>query len=115
MSCACQCCDHSRDTAKLPYLKEVIRQALEKPKRVFVWLAPSMSKARMALLNAKNYLSGDGKVNLTRSEIVFKNGSKIYFASHHNPDKLRGLRLNGAFIEEGVNQKAQDIINICMF
>lgn len=97
----------------LKALEEAIRQALSGPKKTILWVAPSMSRARAALI--KTVQLTECKLNITHSEIVFKNGSKIYFASHHNPDKLRGLRLNGAFIEEGVNQKAQDIINICMF
>lgn len=107
MKCACDCHQH----AKLPYIKEAIKQALDAPKKIILWISPTMSKATLALKAAKEFVT-DGKVNLTHCEIIFKNGSKIYFANANNPDKFRGLKLNAVFIEEGVNKVVQDIISL---
>lgn len=96
----------------LSYLKEAIRQALDGPKKIILWVAPTMSRATLALKSAKEFIKTDGKINITRSEISFKNGSKIYFANANNPDKFRGLKLNAVFIEEKVHQAVIDILNI---
>lgn len=95
----------------LKALEEAISQALSGPNKVILWVAPSMSKARAALI--KTVQLTECKLNITHSEIVFKNGSKIYFANPHNPDKFRGLQLDAAFIEESISEKAMDIIKRC--
>jgi hypothetical protein len=113
-NCACQCCDHGWDT-KTPYIQKAVEFALSLPKQRILWIAPSMSKARKSLIHAKELAGLAAKTNLTRSEILFNNGSKIWFASHHNPDKLRGLKLDTAFIEETISQEAQEIIKLLLY
>lgn len=106
-SCNCKC--HDKD--KIPYLENAIRIALGGPKRVILWIAPTMSGAKRALQAVKKF-SKEGKVNLTHSEVKFENGSKIYFANEHNPDKFRGLLLDAVFIEEGVKKQTTNMAHL---
>ncbi len=97
---------------KMIMLEEAIKLALSKSNLTILYMAPTMDRARISLRYVKEL--GFGKVNITYAEIKFENGSRIYFANSNNPDKLRGLRLNAAFIEERVIRDVQEIINLAL-
>lgn len=90
-------------------VKKAVKQALSLPNQTILYVAPTINSAIFSLKQIKN-----GKINKSNSVVVFENGSKIYFSGFCNPDKLRGLKLHAAFIEEGYNKDLVDIVGVCL-
>ncbi len=51
----------------------------------------------------------DYTYNITDSEITFANGSKIYFTGYQDPEVLKGIQIDGIWMEEATDFNPDDI------
>jgi hypothetical protein len=95
---------HRRAGKTVAAIQRLVRDALKpkQPKSNFAFVAPFFNQAKSIAFDYLKHmaLALDGKVNESELRADFPNGSRIRLFGADNPDRLRGLRLDGVVMDE---------------
>lgn len=94
---------HRRGGKTTAAINHLNRDALKKPNTKYAYVAPTYKQAkRIVWLMIKKYTRNIPGIKFNESEllITYPNGSIIMVVGADNPDSLRGIGLDGAFLDE---------------
>ena len=94
---------HRRAGKTVACINHLIRDAIQKPRSSFAYIAPTYTQAkRVAWDFLKYYTRPIPMMQYNESELTakFPNGSKVYLLGAENPDSLRGISLSGVVLDE---------------
>lgn len=94
---------HRRGGKTVAALNHLQRDALQTPKGLFAYIAPTYKQAKMIawdMIKEYSRVIPDVKYNESELTVLYPNGAKLRLLGADNPDSLRGIALHGVVFDE---------------